>query len=82
MFPVWTAFSLLELGNQITVTGSVSIHKMIRRTDGILNVAFDSLLYSFFFIIDNPINGEGLGFIFSAKFWESFQIISSSNIII
>ena len=26
-------------------------------------------------MLDNPINGEGLGFIFSSKYWEVFDII-------
>lgn len=26
--------------------------------------------------VDNPINGEGVGYIFSAKYWESFTIDS------
>ena len=30
--------------------------------------------------LDNPISGEGLGFIFSSKYWESFSIISMSQI--
>ncbi|KAK8810909.1 hypothetical protein WA556_003992 [Blastocystis sp. ATCC 50177/Nand II] len=50
--------------NGITVAGALHINKLIRRTDGTLNVLFEN----------NPINGDGLGYIISAKFWESFSI--------
>ena len=31
------------------------------------------------FIVDNPISGEGLGHIVASKYWESFSVISTPN---
>ena len=55
-------------GNNITTAGAVLMHKLIRRSDGILSILFN----------DNPITGEGLGFIVSAKYWETFHIIHTN----
>ena len=56
------------VGNNITTAGAVLMHKLIRRSDGILSILFN----------DNPITGEGLGFIVSAKYWETFHIIHTN----
>lgn len=51
------------------------IHKLIRRSDAILTIDFSGVFHFLKFTSDNPINGEGLGFIISSKYWETFNII-------
>ena len=67
--PPCPSLALLDISNNgITAAGAVFVHRLIRRLDGMINVIFDN----------NPISGEGLGFIFSSKYWESFSIINTS----
>lgn len=40
----------LFAGTDITATGAVSIHKLVRRTDGIINVKFDCSRFLSLFI--------------------------------
>lgn len=48
----------------ISQEGARTIYSMIRKSDGALIVSFEN----------NAINGEGIGFIFAARYWESFTI--------
>lgn len=67
--PPCPSLALLDISsNGITAAGAVFVHRLVRRLDGMMNITFDS----------NPISGEGLGFIFSSKYWESFSIINTS----
>ncbi|KAK8795339.1 hypothetical protein WA538_004713 [Blastocystis sp. DL] len=68
ILPVPLFVTLNLTNNGITAVGAVTIHKMIRRSDGMMNIIFDN----------NPINGEGMGFIFSSKYWESFSVVNTS----
>ena len=38
----WDSFSVIIVDNGITAVGAVTIHKMIRRSDGMMNIIFDS----------------------------------------
>ncbi|KAK8795387.1 hypothetical protein WA588_004231 [Blastocystis sp. NMH] len=58
-------FSKLDIsGCDITTDGAHTLHRMIRKTYGNLEVVFSN----------NQINGEGVGYLYSAKYWESFTI--------
>ena len=63
----------------ITTDGARTLHRIIRKTSGMMDVLFRGMVEGIVFNVDNQINGEGVGYIFSAKYWESFTINSKMN---
>lgn len=74
---------LVEFDNKadcgITTDGARTLHRMIRKTSGMMDVLFRGMNEENIFIVDNQINGEGVGYILSAKYWESFTINSMNG---
>ena len=64
----------------ISKEGAKRIYDMIHFSNGALNVSFESLPYFPFDSSDNAIDGEGIGFIFASRYWESFTINSSCSL--
>ena len=80
IFPVVLMLFDKSVDCGITTDGARTLHQIIRKTHGMMDVLFRGMVERVVFNVDNQINGEGVGYILSAKYWESFTINSITNI--
>lgn len=64
------------IATNLSCIGAKTLHRLIRKSLGTVDVVFKSIVLYVLIQLDNPINGEGVGYLFTAKYWERFIIES------